>query len=53
MEKSTLYTKIDSNVKDRIYVYVNESKLRGKKETDTIAKFVETAVDEYIRLNPN
>ena len=51
MEKINIFAKINKQTKDRADLYVVQSKLL-KKETDTLAKLIETAIDDYIIQNP-
>lgn len=47
-----LYTKIDSNIKQRAETYVYESKQTDKKDTDSMKKLFEIALDYYMIHKP-
>lgn len=52
IEEDSLFTKIDPNLKNRMTIYIANSKLVNQEKTDTQRKLVEEALHEYMVNNP-
>lgn len=49
---ASLFTKIDTSLKERMTIYITNSKLTKNKKTNTQRKLVEEAVHEYLVNHP-
>lgn len=50
--KVPIYAKIDVGLRDRAALYVTQSKILNKTETETFVKLIEESLEKYMRDHP-